>query len=251
MQKTPISRLSTRRLLGAALAASLAAPFAGALADEKETITENIRQHMPGIPIDSLQPTPAEGIYELISGGQVAYVTADGKYLIAGDLIDIEQRENLTQAKQNEQRVARLAELPADRKLVYPAEGETKHSITVLTDPTCPFCDKLHAEVPALQAAGVEVNYILTPRQGPGSKGFEISSRTLCADDPRQALEGAMKGDSVDAQACHDDVVRENMALSNELGMRGTPYTILPNGAALPGYRPANVMLEAIRGNDS
>jgi len=250
MQKTPISRLSSRRLLGAALAASLVAPFAGALADDKDTITENLRQHMPGIPIDSLQATPAEGIYELISGGQVAYVTADGKYLIAGDLIDIEQRENLTQAKQNEQRVARLAELPADRKLVYPAEGKTKHSITVLTDPTCPFCDKLHAEVPALQAAGVEVNYILTPRQGPGSKGFEISSRTLCADDPKQALDGAMKGGSVDAQACHDDVVRENMALSNELGMRGTPYTILPNGSALPGYRPANVMLEAIRGSD-
>ncbi|WP_372592509.1 DsbC family protein [Guyparkeria sp.] len=249
MRKMPIAIPSPRHLLGAALAASLAVPFAGAMADE-ETITDNIQKHMPGVPIDSLEETPAQGIYELISNGQVAYVTADGKYLIAGDLIDVEQRRNLTQAKQDEQRVARLADIPDDRKLVYPAEGEKKHSITVLTDPTCPFCDKLHKEVPALQAAGVEVNYILTPRQGPGSKGFEISSRTLCADDPKQALEGAMKGQSVAADACRDDVVQENMALSNELGMSGTPYTILPNGAALPGYRPAKVMLEAIRSSD-
>ena len=246
MRKMPLATPSSRRLLGAALTASLVLPFTGAMADE-QTITENIQKHMPGVPIDSIQESPAKGIYELVSNGQVAYVTADGKYLIAGDLIDVEQRRNLTQAKQDEQRVARLKDIPDDRKLVYPAEGETKHSITVLTDPTCPFCDKLHNELPALQAAGVEVNYILTPRQGPGSKGFEISSRTLCADDPKQALEGAMKGKSVSADACQDDVIRENMALSSELGMSGTPYTILPNGAALPGYRPAKVMLEAIR----
>ncbi|MFW5955076.1 MAG: DsbC family protein [Guyparkeria sp.] len=249
MRKMPIATPSSRRLLGAALTASLVAPFTGALADE-QTVTDNIQKHMPGVPIDSIKESPAEGIYEMVSNGQVAYVTADGKYLIAGDLIDVEQRRNLTQAKQDEQRVARLKDIPEDRKLVYPAEGETKHSITVLTDPTCPFCDKLHKELPALQSAGVEVNYILTPRQGPGSKGFEISSRTLCADDPKQALDGAMTGKSVSADACRDDVIEENMALSNELGMSGTPYTILPDGSAVPGYRPAKAMLEAIRSSD-
>ncbi|TKA90056.1 DsbC family protein [Guyparkeria sp. SB14A] len=243
--------LATRRGLTAlplAIAMSMGATSAMAAdpASDKDAITASIQKHMPGVPIDSIEETPAQGIYELNSNGQIAYVTADGKYLIAGDLIDVENRQNLTQGKQDAQRLATLKDIGEERKLVYPAEGETKHAITILTDPTCPFCDKLHKELPKLREAGVEVTYILTPRQGPGSKGFELSSRVACADDPKEALERAMKGNSVDAEACRNDMIEENMALSSRLGMSGTPYTILPNGAAMPGYRPANVMLQAI-----
>lgn len=228
------------------LAFALALPTTAVLADSKEAITASIQKHMPGVPIDSIEETPAKGIYELTSNGQIAYLTGDGKYLIAGDLIDVANQQNLTQAKQQSQRLVYLKDVSAERKLVYPADGDTRHAITILTDPTCPFCDKLHKELPKLREAGVEVTYILTPRQGPGSKGFEVSSKVACADDPKEALERAMKGDSVDAEACHNDMIKENLALSNRLGMSGTPYTILPNGAAMPGYRPANIMLQAI-----
>ncbi|MFW6021177.1 MAG: DsbC family protein [Guyparkeria sp.] len=236
---------------GLTLALALTLPSTAVLAGDKDDITASIEKHMPGVPIDSLEETPAKGIYELTSNGQIAYVTADGKYLIAGDLIDVENRQNLTQGKQDAQRLTALEDIAEERKLVYPPKGEKKHAVTILTDPTCPFCDKLHKELPKLREAGVEVTYILTPRQGPGSKGFEISSKVACAEDPKAALDGAMKGDSVDAEACRNDVIEENMALSNRLGMSGTPYTILPNGAAIPGYRPANAMLQAIEQSGS
>lgn len=232
--------------LAIAMSMGTTAVMAADPASDKEAITASLQKHMPGVPIDSIETTPAEGIYELNSNGQIAYVTADGKYLIAGDLIDVANRQNLTQDKQNAQRLATLEGLDEARKLVFPAEGETRHAITILTDPTCPYCEKLHDELPTLRAAGVEVTYILTPRQGPGSKGFELSSRVVCADDPKAALERAMRGESVDAEACHNDMMKANMALSSRLGMSGTPYTILPNGAAMPGYRPAKVMLQAI-----
>ena len=239
------TRLYLPSLAAAALALTL--PATSAVAADKEAIAENLKQHMPGIPIDSIRETPAEGLYELVSNGQIAYVTADGKYLLAGDLIDVANRQNLTQQKMDSQRLATLEGVPTERKLVYPANGDKKHAITILTDPTCPFCDKLHNELPALREAGVEVTYILTPRQGPGSNGFNISSQVQCADEPKQALERAMKGKSVDAKACASDVIKENIALSNRLGMSGTPYTVLPNGATVAGYRPAKVMLQAIR----
>ncbi|MCL7745263.1 DsbC family protein [Guyparkeria hydrothermalis] len=234
------------RLRLAMLGLALALPATSTLASDKETITESLKKHMPGIPIDAIRETPADGLYELVSNGQIAYVTADGKYLLAGDLIDVANRQNLTQGKLDEQRLATLKDVSSDRKLVYPADGEKKHAITILTDPTCPFCDKLHNELPALQQAGVEVTYILTPRQGPGSKGFKLSSQVQCADKPKQALEQAMKGNSVDANACADDVIKKNIALSSQLGMSGTPYTVLPNGATVAGFRPAKVMLQAI-----
>ncbi|WP_197408154.1 MULTISPECIES: DsbC family protein [unclassified Guyparkeria] len=242
-----LSRTRLRLPALAAAALALALPATSALAADKEAIAESLKQHMPGIPIDSIQETPAEGLYELVSNGQIAYVTADGKYLLAGDLIDVANRQNLTQQKMDNQRLATLEGVPAERKLVYPAKGDKKHAITILTDPTCPFCDKLHNELPALREAGVEVTYILTPRQGPGSNGFNLSSQVQCADEPKQALERAMKGKSVDAEACASDVIKQNIALSNRLGMSGTPYTVLPNGATVAGYRPAKVMLQAIK----
>lgn len=187
--------LATRRGLTAlplAIAMSMGATSAMAAdpASDKDAITASIQKHMPGVPIDSIEETPAQGIYELNSNGQIAYVTADGKYLIAGDLIDVENRQNLTQGKQDAQRLATLKDIGEERKLVYPAEGETKHAITILTDPTCPFCDKLHKELPKLREAGVEVTYILTPRQGPGSKGFELSSRVLAPTTRRRPWSG-------------------------------------------------------------
>jgi len=245
MRKLTRSPRSGRPVL-AALGLALTLPATSAIAADKESIAESLKQHMPGIPIDSIQETPAEGLYELISNGQIAYVTADGKYLLAGDLIDVANRQNLTQRKMDTQRLAAIEDVSAERKLVFPADGEKKHAITILTDPTCPFCEKLHDELPALQEAGVEVTYILSPRQGPGSKGFELSSRVQCADEPNEALELAMRGQSVDAEACADEVMKQNMALSNRLGMSGTPYTVLPSGATVAGYRPADVMLQAI-----
>ena len=41
---------------------------------------------------------PIPGIYELTRGADIAYVTADGKYAISGDLLDLANNDNLTEA---------------------------------------------------------------------------------------------------------------------------------------------------------
>ena len=67
--------------------------------------------------------------------------------------------------------------------VVYPAIGETKSHITVFTDTTCPYCHKLHAEVPELNKRGIEVRYVAFPRQGLGSPGDEQLQAVWCSKD--------------------------------------------------------------------
>lgn len=212
----------------------------------EQAIRASLQQHMPNLPIDSITPTPATGLYQIVSNGQIAYVTGDGQYLLAGSLIDLKNQVNLTAQVKDQQRLALLAKVPANRKLVFPAKGKKKHTITILTDPTCPYCEKLHHEVPALQAAGVQVNYILTPRAGAGSPGFVESSQIMCSKMPMPMLEAAFSRKPISGDACKNQEIESNIELASQLGLNGTPFVILQDGSALPGYRPAKVLIQAL-----
>ena len=162
----------------AALASTSADAAANTKADE-QVIRQSLSQTMASLPIDTITPTPVKGIYQITSQGQVAYVTADGNYLFAGNLLDLKNQVNLTEQVKNKARLALLETVPATHKVIYAPEGEKKATLTILTDPTCPYCEKLHREIPALQKAGIEVQTILTPRAGAGSPGFVESSQIL------------------------------------------------------------------------
>lgn len=41
-------------------------------------LTAKLRKSMPGLIIDSIKPAVIPGLWELVSGGDVAYFTADG-----------------------------------------------------------------------------------------------------------------------------------------------------------------------------
>jgi thiol:disulfide interchange protein DsbC len=51
-------------------------------------------------------------------------------------------------------------DLSPGEMIVYDSSSKTRH-ITVFTDIDCGYCRKLHAEVPALNASGVEVRLTL------------------------------------------------------------------------------------------
>ncbi|ANJ67817.1 hypothetical protein A9404_10885 [Halothiobacillus diazotrophicus] len=243
-----------RSLVRAALAASvvglstqmaLQAAQADSAADV-QAIRKQLTQYMPNLPIDSVTPTPVAGIYQVISKGQIAYVTADGRYLFAGNLLDLKEQVNLTGRVRNLQNLALLKTVPADHKMIYAAEGKKKSTIWVLTDPTCPFCEKLHGEIPALQKAGIEVQTILTPRDGKDSQGYVESSQIMCGHQQKSDLSAAMAHQALSGPACKNAVIDANMKLAEALGMSGTPYIVMPDGSSVPGYRPARDLIPAI-----
>jgi len=220
------------------VAAGLLGFMSVAQADEA-AIRQSLEQNMPGVLVDHITPTPLDGLYEVRSGTEVVYISADGKYLFAGNLIDLPARKNLTEAVRSEIRAEIINALDPNDMIVFPAKGERKHHITVMTDYTCPYCIRLHEELPDLNAAGVEVRYLLTPRHGEQSQVFQDSSKILCAKDRVKAIDEAMKNQQASSKACADDLVREHMRLAEMMGMTGTPFIITDSGVVIPGYRPA------------
>lgn len=226
----------------AAAALALASSFAVAAAnDAEQAIRKSLQSLESEIPVDSIAASPVNGLYEVkLKGGRVLYASADGQFLVQGYLFQIQDGKpvNLTE-KTERMGVAKLINgIPAAEMVVYPAKGETKSHITVFTDTTCPYCHKLHAEVPELNRRGIEVRYVAFPRQGLGSPGDQQLQAVWCSSDRRGAMDKMVEGEEIKAAKCANPVGKQ-FQLGQSIGVNGTPAIVLESGQVIPGYQPA------------
>lgn len=230
----------------AAAALALVSTFASAApTPATESAEQAIRKTLQSleldVPVESVASSPLNGLYEVkLQGGRVLYASADGQFVMQGYLFQVQDGKpvNLTE-KAERQGVAKLINgIPAGEMVVYPAKGETKSHITVFTDTTCPYCHKLHAEVPELNRRGIEVRYVAFPRQGPGSEGDQQLQAVWCSSDRGAALDKMLDGKEIKAAKCANPVGKQ-FALGQSIGVNGTPAIVLENGQVIPGYQPA------------
>lgn len=160
---------------------------------------------------------------------QTYLASRDGRYIFAGAIIDTETRENLSDVENRRHCQKQLAELPKDWFISYPAKTSASHTVTVFTDIDCPYCRQMHSYMGAFNEMGITVNYIMMPRAGVGSASFDKAIAAFCAADPAQAVTSAMSGESLSAKQCAHTIT-EQYQLAQQLGIRATPTTVLPNG---------------------
>ena len=199
---------------------------------------------------DQIGHSPIPGIYELTYGPDVVYVTKDGRYLLQGNVYDVVERKNLTEPKRKQARIAAIDSLGVDSMIVFRPK-QPKYQVTVFTDVECGYCRKLHQEMSELNGLGVEIRYLAFPRAGIGSQTYNTMVSVWCADDPQKAMTDAKSGRAVAPKQC-ENPVRDHYTMGRSLGVNGTPTLVLENGEVLPGYVPAQrlvQMIEAQRGN--
>lgn len=203
---------------------------------------------VPNAPIEEISASPVKDIYAARVGGQTVYVSGDGKFLFTGDLIDLESRTNLSERAREKQNSAALARLGADKTLVI-GPAKPRHVVTIFTDVDCPYCAKLHLEVPALNKAGVEVRYVFFPRAGLDSDSYRRSVAVWCASDRAKAIGVAKAGGELAMKECANPVA-EHYRLAQQLQVQGTPAIFLANGSVIPGYVPADKLIAMLDGKD-
>lgn len=235
-----------RKLTVVVAVLALFAGMAGARADKvPAALKQGIRRLLNGLQADKVRPTPVAGLWEVTIGPHVVYMTADGRYLLRGDLIEVANHHDLTESGR---RAARLAavERVGEKNMIVFGPRDAKHTLNVFTDVTCPYCRLLDNEVPQLNAAGIKVRYLAFPRAGIPSAGYDEMVAVWCASDPRKAFSDAKAGRAVPPRKC-DNPVREEYQLGQVLGVNGTPTLILDDGELIPGYLPAADLIERFR----
>ncbi len=188
--------------------------------------------------------TGVEGVYQTRFGNKFAYLIEGGRYVFIGDLVDLQEARNLTEASRRELVVVEeLAGFDESRRVIYPASGEEKTVLSVFTDTSCGYCQRLHSEVKYLQEAGISVHYYPYPRGGIRGPGYRDLRKVWCSSDQLAAMNiakgtesGTLAVQSGDCEAATS--VDQGYALGNRIGVNGTPALYSVNGTLFNGYVP-------------
>lgn len=235
-------------LLGALAVALLASP--SALADDADAELELVRQRV-GEMFEMIEPddvtrSPVDGWYTIHKEHIVAYISADGRYLLQGDLIDLDMGANLTEQLRNETRRNLLANVADDHTIVF-APDEVKYKVSVFTDVDCTYCRRLHSQINEYLEKGIEVRYFLYPRNGPASHAWNTMEDVWCAADRQNALTMAKLDREFPTSKCDASIVQEHYVLGREVGLTGTPAIILEDGSLISGYLPPDQLAATLQ----
>lgn len=230
-------------ILGAAFSLALASGAVLAK-DVPAGLGEKLAPLFGGAP-DSLQATPLEGLFEAKFGGDILYVSGDGRYIMTGEMIDAETRVSLTEESRSADRKELVKTIDAGKTVEFKAKGEEKHVLYAFTDVDCQFCVKLHREVPALNEQGVTVRYLAYPRAGVGSPAYKKMVNVWCAEDKQDAMTKVKNGEEIPAKDCENPVAAD-FDLGRKLGVNGTPALLTTDGMMIPGYRPADQLVKML-----
>ncbi|MCI0400498.1 MAG: DsbC family protein [Gammaproteobacteria bacterium] len=215
----------------------------------EENLRKTLKVILPDVEVTSVKPSPVSGLYEVMLGPDVVYITADGRYVLRGDLLDLEQRRNLSAEKRAKGRVNILKSIKRDDMIEFAPE-HVKHTIYVFTDVDCTYCRKLHNEMSLLNQNGIAVLYLAFPRAGIGSSTYNKMVSVWCADDRNQALTDAKAGQAIETKSCNAPV-KEQYEIGQLMGVKGTPAIVLENGQELGGYVPANELAKLLDGSQN
>lgn len=207
---------------------------------------EQLAASLPGVEAADIRETQLEGLYEVTLGTRVVYVSGDGRYMIQGQLVDLEARRNLTEERSSEIRSRWVSELPESDMVIFEAAGETRHTITVFTDVDCSYCRAMHAEIDELQELGIRVRYLLYPRNGMDNPSAQKAESVWCADDRQAALTRAKAGKRVPRRSCGQSPLPTNIQRAREIAVTGTPTIVTQDGDLIRGYLPAERLAEEL-----
>ena len=244
--------ISTNTRLLATLAVALV--VSPAMADEVSAELEQVRQKVADmfdlIGPEDVSTSPVEGWYMIHKGSVVVYISADGRYLLQGDMIDLDQDVNLSESARNAGRRELLASLLDDQVILF-SPAEVKYSVSIFTDVECTYCRRLHSQINDYMAHGIEVRYLLYPRNGPTSRSWTTSKQVWCSEDRRNALTMAKLDRDFSSTSCETSMVQDHYSLGRDIGLSGTPAIVLDDGTLISGYLPPDQLKARLDQNAS
>ncbi len=215
-------------------------------AAEKQ-LREALAEMAPDLQITSIAESVLPGIYEVVSNAQVYYLSPNGRFLVEGSIIDLQNQVNVSEQRRGSLQLTLIEEIPEDQMLVFDNEDKNAERwITVFTDTDCGYCQKLHREIDTITDADIKVRYLLFPRAGIDSGSSQELQSVWCSDDPQQAMTTAKSGGTVAPATC-ENPIQAHMDLARQVELRGTPLIYLDNGTKVPGYRPAAELIRMIQ----
>lgn len=213
-----------------------AATVATAARSDDAAVRATLQRAFPQSPIQGISKTPVPGVLEAAIEGQVFYITADGRYILGGPLLDAKANRNLTEVRLEQINAIPFNSLPLDWAIKR-VKGTGAHRIAIFEDPDCPYCKTLEQTLEGIDNLTVYV--FLYPIDQIHPDATAKSKAVWCAKDRVKAWDDAMRTGTVPAGAADcDNPIAKIAAFAKRHRITGTPTTILADGRRLVGAVP-------------
>ena len=200
---------------------------AHAAGDVPPALSARLKALAPDMEPDHVIETPLAGMYEVRFSSTIVYLSADGRYMLRGDLMDLEAQRNFTEEARRVARADAIGALGEASMIVF-APDTVKHTVTVFTDVDCPYCARMHQQMADYNGLGIEVRYAAFPRAGVSSPTYDKMVSVWCAADQRTAMTDAKMGTSI-------EILSPPTATWNEIS---TTYSTFPPFSGPKGRPP-------------
>jgi thiol:disulfide interchange protein DsbC len=237
-----------RAVLRTALALAALSCITPLHADEQAVQTrlkQTLQERFPTLRIDSVQPAPFPGVYEVIAGEQVAYADASGNYLIVGRLMDTRTKQDLSAADLDAHNSIDFHTLPLDQAIRI-VKGNGRRELAVFADPDCPYCQQLEKDLRSVTDLTVYV--FLLPIVTLHPDAAKHAHAIWCAADPSAAWIAWVLDRKAPTPAgkCAGDPTEATATLAASLHVHATPTLFLQSGERIGGDVPLDQLQRLI-----
>jgi thiol:disulfide interchange protein DsbC len=199
-----------------------------------DTVKSNLTKQHPKLNIENIQATDMKGIYSGSMDGQVVYVGEDAQHILVGSMYRLSDQKNLTKDLVLKQNSIDWKKLPL-QDAVKSVRGNGKRQIAIFSDPNCPYCKQLEAELSKLH--DVTIYTFIYPIK---NQSISVSKQVFCEKAPALAWSNLIsKGIQPSSKKTCANPIERNLSLGKSLGLNGTPAIIFSNGFKVMGTHPA------------
>ena len=216
---------------------ALMLPMAAQADDGAESLEKRLKDLYPATRIERVQTSEIPTIYEVTMGKNSAYTDVTGRYFVFGHLYDMKTQRDLTAERMEEQQRIDFSQLPLG-DAIKTVRGKGERVLAVFSDPDCPYCKRLEAEIDKLD--NVTLYIFPYPLEGLHPEAVDKAVAVWCAPDRARAWADLMKTGKGPAKRDCENPIQRNIQLAQRLGINGTPTMVSADGRMLPGAAPGD-----------
>lgn len=218
---------------------------------ETDAVLKRLQTEYPSAQVIAVKKTPINGIFEVSVGGRIIHSDASGRYVLMGELHDMQSTQlsslteksasNVSPAVISDEQLLALSNATARNAITY-VQGEGGPDLYLFSDPKCPYCSQLEAELDKLD--NVKIHKFPYPILSTESR--RISKDAWCSPNRAVAWSRAMAGLPIKASADCKTPFDANIQFGKALAVRGTPTLITGEGRVLVGYHSADSLKQML-----
>ncbi len=202
------------------------------------------------VKVKSVSPSPIAGLFK-VSAEQdgkegIIFVDFAKKYLMQGVMAKVDDLKVTPVKIKEKPDVSKLMSVNS----VLIGNPKASKQIFVFSDPDCPFCRAMHAELLQL-VADMDIAVYIKPFPADIHPGAYEKSQTILEMNSLEILNKAFAGEEIPhpKDVNNKSAIEDVIGLAKSLGIKGTPAILLPNGKIEVGFRNVASLKKMLRDN--